>query len=255
MSTNFPYPIDWDVVLYAVYQASGQTLSVPTPFAWNPPSVPLASNIDHTLLAPDATPSDISRLAADASEWKTAAVCVNPGFVAHAAQALTGTSVKVATVAGFPLGSSTPQATAFEAREAVAAGATEIDMVMSIGHAKAGEWAYVYDHIRTVREAVPAPSILKVILETCLLTDNQKTIAALLAVAAGTDFVKTSTGFSKGGATVHDVSLLRQVVGPGIGVKASAGIRSYHDAFALLQAGANRLGTSRTGNLIKGAAQ
>ena len=240
----------WQNLWETVSTLSGTALPQPVVTGWTPPDRPLAALIDHTLLAPTATPADISRLTAEARAWQTAAVCVNPAYVAQVARELAGSSVLVATVAGFPLGSGTPAATAYEAHEAVQRGAAEVDMVIALGALKAGRWHEVLHHLRVVRDAVPPPLRLKVILETGLLTDEEKALGALLAAAAGADFVKTSTGFLGGGATEADVALLRRAVGPHLGVKASAGIRARADALALVAAGADRLGTSRTAAIL-----
>jgi deoxyribose-phosphate aldolase len=205
--------------------------------------VELAPLIDHTLLRAEASDADILRLAAEAAEHGFAAVCVNSRHVPLAARALAGTSVRVATVTGFPLGASHPAAKAAEAALAVRLGATEVDMVLSIGDLLAGERARVRDDIAEVRRAVPG-AVLKVILECALLPPPLRREGALIAVEAGADFVKTSTGFAPGGATVEDVRLLRETVGSRVGVKASGGIRTFAAAAAMVRAGANRLGTS-----------
>ncbi|MCY0880208.1 MAG: deoxyribose-phosphate aldolase [Firmicutes bacterium] len=210
----------------------------------------LAGLMDHTLLTPEATPAAVETLCQQARSWNTHSVCVNTQYVPLAVDALQGSSVVVAAVVGFPLGAMASAAKAFEAEWAVKAGARELDMVMAIGWLKAGRYPEVLADVRAVRAAAPPPVILKVILETDLLTDDEKGLAALLAVAAGADFVKTSTGFGYGGATVPDVQLLRGVVGRSIGVKASGGIKSYQDAVALVRAGANRLGLSKTGVVL-----
>ncbi len=207
----------------------------------------LAARIDHTLLRPEATPGDIDRLCEEALRYGCAAVCVNPIYVARAAARLAGTPVKVATVVGFPLGASLTAIKVAEATLALSQGAREIDMVLPIGLLKAGE----IDTVRADLQAVvtvchAAGALCKVILETALLTAEEKVLAARLAVEAGADFVKTSTGFGPGGATVDDVALLRRVVGPSIGVKAAGGIRTAEQAIAMLEAGASRLGTSAT---------
>ncbi|GBD08629.1 Deoxyribose-phosphate aldolase [Candidatus Thermoflexus japonica] len=207
----------------------------------------LAARIDHTLLRPEATPGDIDRLCEEALRYGCAAVCVNPIYVARAAARLAGTPVKVATVVGFPLGASLTAIKVAEAALALSQGAREIDMVLPIGLLKAGE----IDAVRADLQAVvavchAAGALCKVILETALLTAEEKSLAARLAVEAGADFVKTSTGFGPGGATVDDVALLRRVVGPSIGVKAAGGIRTAEQAIAMLEAGASRLGTSAT---------
>jgi deoxyribose-phosphate aldolase len=206
---------------------------------------PLSRYIDHTLLKPDATPEQIARLCAEAVEHDFASVCVNPTFVSQANQALRGSEVLVCTVIGFPLGATTTKVKVFEAHQAAGHGATELDMVLPIGRLKAGEYVAVAEDIAQVAEACHSQrAICKVIIETALLTEAEKIAACMLALRAGADFVKTSTGFSGGGATVADIALMRQVVGPELGVKASGGIRTRRDAEALIAAGATRLGAS-----------
>ena len=199
--------------------------------------------IDHTLLKADATPAQIEKLCGEALTYHFASVCVNSCYVPLCAQRLKGSDVAVCCVAGFPLGAMLTEAKAAETRLAVAAGAQEVDMVINVGKAKAGDWAYVEADIRAVVEAAGAAHV-KVILECCLLTDEEKQRACACAKAAGAAFVKTSTGFSSGGATVQDVALMRRAVGPAMGVKAAGGIRTRQDALAMLEAGANRLGAS-----------
>lgn len=207
----------------------------------------LAARIDHTLLRPEATPGDIDRLCEEALRYGCAAVCVNPVYVARAVARLAGTPVKVATVVGFPLGASLTATKVAEATLALGQGAREIDMVLPIGLLKAGEIHAVRADLQAVVAVCHAAGALcKVILETALLTAEEKVLAARLAVEAGADFVKTSTGFGPGGATVEDVALLRRAVGPSIGVKAAGGIRTAEQAIAMLEAGADRLGTSAT---------
>ena len=203
----------------------------------------LASYIDHTLLKADATEAQITRLCAEAREHRFASVCVNPRWVALCAQLLAGSGVRVCTVIGFPLGASSSAIKAAETRQAVADGADELDMVISVGDLKAGNYEFVRTDIRGVVKAAEGRTV-KVIIEACLLTDEEKSLACKLAMAAGADFVKTSTGFSTGGATVADVKLMRAAVGPNFGVKAAGGIRTRQDALAMIEAGANRLGAS-----------
>lgn len=221
-----------------------------TPLAWKellplPSQTQLARYIDHTLLKPEATPSDILRLCQEAKENHFFGVCINSRYVPLAVHALQGTSVVVCAVVGFPLGACFTTVKAMEAQEAVRAGAREIDMVLSLGALKAREYNEVIDDIRCVVEAAQ-PAQVKVILEMGALTQEEKIMAAALAKLAGAHFVKTSTGFGHGGATVEDVVLLRNIVGPEIGVKASGGIRTKEDAERMLAAGANRLGTSHS---------
>lgn len=205
--------------------------------------------IDHTLLKPEATYQEIEKLCREAEEYNFAAVCVNPVHVRLAARLLRAracekTGVKVCTVIGFPLGATVPLLKALEVREAIANGATEVDMVMNIGALKSGDYELVFRDIKAVVDAAAGQALTKVIIEACLLTDEEKIKACLLAKEAGAGFVKTSTGFSKGGATVEDVALLRKVAGQAMGVKAAGGIRDRRTAEAMVKAGANRLGTS-----------
>jgi deoxyribose-phosphate aldolase len=208
-----------------------------------PRGAEVAEWIDHTLLRADATKEDILRLCEEARAHHFATICVNGSHIPTAARALAGTSVKPIAVVGFPLGAASTESKAFEAREAVRAGAQEIDMVIALGPLKAGDYATVLEDIRRVVEASdPAP--VKVILETASLTREQKIAACLLSKAAGAAFVKTSTGFGAGGATVEDIALMRRVVGNGMGVKASGGVRTWADARRMIEAGANRIGAS-----------
>ena len=203
----------------------------------------IAKYIDHTLLAPDATKSAIEKLCKEASEYKFASVCVNSCWVSLAADLLKDSSVKVCTVVGFPLGAMDTVSKAYEAAKAVENGADEVDMVINIGYLKSGMLDAVLEDIVAVRKATEG-KLLKVIIETCLLTDDEKRTACELSVKAGADFVKTSTGFSKGGATLHDVELMKSVVGDRLGVKASGGVRDYATAKAMIDAGATRIGAS-----------
>lgn len=200
--------------------------------------------IDHTLLKADATTAQIKELCAEARQYDFASVCVNSCHVPLAAKELEGSEVKVCCVVGFPLGACLTGAKAFEAALAVERGAREVDMVINIGAAKEGNWELVEQDIREVAEACHPGAILKVIIETCLLTDEEKKEACLCAKRAGADFVKTSTGFSTGGATPQDVALMRKAVGPDMGVKAAGGVRCKEDAQKMIDAGATRLGTS-----------
>lgn len=203
----------------------------------------IAAMIDHTLLKPEATPAQIEKLCAEAAEYHFASVCVNPVYIPLAARLLKGTGVKVCCVVGFPLGAIAPEQKAAEAASCAAMGAEELDMVIHVGAAKAGDWALVQRDIEGVVKAA-AWHTVKVIIETCLLTDEEKVKACEAAKAAGAHFVKTSTGFSTGGATTHDIALMRKTVGPEMGVKASGGIRDYATAMAMIEAGANRIGAS-----------
>lgn len=214
----------------------------------------LNSYIDHTLLKPDASLSQIEKLCAEAKENKFASVCVNSYYVKKCVGLLQGSGVKVCTVVGFPLGASTMETKRFEAMKAVAEGAAEIDMVMNISAVKSGDWQYVQDDMSSLAQVCHQQgAILKVILEMCLLTEEEKKKACEIAKRANVDFVKTSTGFSTGGATVEDVKLMRSIVGDKIGVKASGGIRNAETAMKMIEAGATRLGTSASVEIVNGA--
>lgn len=213
----------------------------------------IAAMIDHTLLKPEATPAQIEKLCAEAAEYHFASVCVNPVYIPLAARLLKGTGVKVCCVVGFPLGAIAPEQKAAEAASCAAMGAEELDMVIHVGAAKVGDWALVQRDIEGVVKAAAGHTV-KVIIETCLLTDEEKVKACEAAKAAGAHFVKTSTGFSTGGATTHDIALMRKTVGPEMGVKASGGIRDYETAMAMIEAGANRIGAS-AGSAIVAAAE
>ncbi len=203
-----------------------------------------AKFIDHTLLKPDATDLGIEKLCLEAKEYDFASVCVNPCYVAKCYELLRGSNVKVCTVIGFPLGASSTVIKVHEAREAVFDGASEVDMVINISRLKEKDDDYVYNEIRKIKDTLKPGIILKVIIETCLLTDEEKVRACLLSKKAGADFVKTSTGFSTGGATKEDVALMRKTVGKDMGVKASGGVRTKEAFLAMIEAGANRIGTS-----------
>lgn len=218
----------------------------------------LASIIDHTALKPDTRSEQIRQLCEEARRYGFASVCVNPTWVPLAADLLAGSSVKVCTVIGFPLGATLPEVKAFETSAAIAAGADEVDMVLNIGRLKDGEDQAVEEDIRAVVQAARSarpddPVIVKVILETALLTDDEKRRACRLAQAAGADFVKTSTGFSGGGATAEDVALMRAEVGENMGVKAAGGVRTAADALAMVAAGANRIGASAGVTIVEDA--
>jgi deoxyribose-phosphate aldolase len=204
-----------------------------------------ASLIDHTLLKPDATDEDIKRLCDEAARFRFASVCINPTWVRAATCNLQGTGIPVCTVIGFPLGATLPDVKAYEARRAILEGAREVDMVINVGALKSGDDCLVEHDIRSVVEAAHEYGVTtKVIIETALLTDEEKIRACQSAKRAGADFVKTSTGFSKGGATVADVLLMRRTVGPDLGVKASGGVKNLEDARKLVEAGATRIGAS-----------
>ncbi len=218
-----------------------------------PEDASLAGMIDHTLLKPDATQDQIAQLCFEARKHGFASVCVNPTWVELCAKLLEGSPVVVCTVIGFPLGATSPEVKEFETRVALDNGAREIDMVINIGALKARDLELVAGDIRGVVQAAhERGAIVKVILEAILLTDEEKTIACLLSKEAGADFVKTSTGFASGGATVHDVELMRRVVGPAMGVKAAGGVRTYEDAENMIKAGATRIGASAGVKIIQG---
>lgn len=211
----------------------------------------LAKYMDHTLLKADATVDGIDRVVAEAKRFGCASVCVNPFWVPYVARLLDGSDVATCTVVGFPLGASSTASKVFETTDAIANGADEIDMVINIGELKAGHAELVREDIRAVAEATHAGGkLLKVIIECCLLTDDEKRLACLLCAEACADFVKTSTGFSTGGATVADVALMRDCVGPDFGVKAAGGIRTLADAYAMIEAGASRLGVSAAASIL-----
>ncbi|RBP94088.1 deoxyribose-phosphate aldolase [Cytobacillus firmus] len=212
----------------------------------------VAKMIDHTLLKADATKDQIEKICAEAKEYNFASVCVNPTWVKLSSDLLNGTEVKVCTVIGFPLGASTPETKAFETNNAIENGATEVDMVINIGALKGGDNELVERDIRAVVDAAKGKALTKVIIETCLLTEEEKVRACELSVKAGADFVKTSTGFSTGGATAEDIALMRKTVGPEIGVKASGGVRSAEDAQKMIDAGATRIGASSGAAIVNG---
>ena len=212
----------------------------------------VAGLIDHTLLKPDGTKKEIEILCREAIENNFMSVCVNPTWVRTAANILNGTSVAVCTVIGFPLGAASSEIKAAEARKAQDDGAVELDMVINVGRLKGGEHAAVKDDIRAVVATRRPGSLVKVIIETCLLTDEEKRSACRLAKEAGADFVKTSTGFAGGGATVADITLMREVVGKGLGVKASGGVRTRKDLDAMVEAGATRVGASAGIKIVGG---
>lgn len=214
----------------------------------------IESYIDNTLLKQDATPEQIERICAESVELKCASVCVNPSYVPLVSKCLQGSGVKVCTVIGFPLGMNDSKVKAFEAALAAEQGADELDMVINVGRLKAGETDYVKSDIEAVVKA-SAGKLVKVIIETCLLTDEEKVTACRLAKEAGADYVKTSTGFSTAGATAQDVALMRKTVGPEMGVKAAGGIRDYDTAVAMIEAGATRIGASSGKKIAAGKPQ
>ena len=209
----------------------------------------IARIIDHTQLKPEATFNDIKKLCDEAKQYNFYSVCVNSFFVPFAKEQLKESDVKIASVVGFPLGAMDTASKTFEAERAIRSGADEIDMVINIGALKSKEYKIVEEDIRSVVKAV-SPHIVKVIIETCLLTDTEKIIACTIAASAGAQYVKTSTGFNKKGATVEDVKLMRSVVGEKIGVKAAGGIHTFEDAVAMVKAGASRIGASRSVQIV-----
>lgn len=211
----------------------------------------LAKYIDHTALKPETTKAQIAQLAQEAREYEFMSVCVNPAHVKYAKSLLEGTDVLVCTVIGFPLGANTPAVKAFETKDAIADGAGEVDMVINIGALKDKNYDLVAEDIKAVVD-VAGDVTTKVIIETALLTDEEKVKACEIAQAQGADFVKTSTGFSTGGATKEDVALMRKTVGPDMGVKASGGVRSYEDVMTMIEAGATRIGASAGVQILKG---
>jgi len=215
-------------------------------------TVELNKTIDHTLLKPEATEAQIKMLCKEAAEYDFMSVCINPTWVKKAAELLSGTDVKVCTVIGFPLGANTSEVKAFEAENAIQNGATEVDMVINIGALKGGNDALVQSDIESVVNVSKGRALSKVIIETALLTNEEKIRACELAKKAGADFVKTSTGFSTGGATLEDIKLMRATVGPDMGVKASGGVRTTEDAKQFIEAGATRLGSSNGLAIVKG---
>ena len=212
----------------------------------------MAKYIDHTYLKPEASVNEIRKICDEAKKYHCASVCVNPSYIQYVAQQLEGSGVTPCCVIAFPFGTSTPEAKAFEASDAASKGAREIDMVINVGAIKSGDWLLVKRDIEGVVNAVKGRAKVKVIIEACLLTDEEKVKACTVAKLAGAAFVKTSTGYSTGGATVEDVRLMRETVGPEMGVKASGGVRTYDDAIAMLKAGANRLGCCSTMKIVSG---
>ena len=214
-----------------------------------------AKMFDHTILKADATSKQVEQLCKEALENGFASVCINSCYTSLTAELLKGSDVKTCVVVGFPLGAMSTKAKAFEAKEAADSGAQEIDMVINVGALKENNLQYVFNDIKAVVDAVDEDAIVKVIIETCLLTDEEKATACKLAQKAGADFVKTSTGFSTGGAAKADVSLMRKTVGESMGVKASGGIRDYETAVEMIKAGASRLGTSATVKIVTQAVE
>ena len=212
----------------------------------------IAKMIDHTILKAFATKEDVKVLCKEAKEYNFFSVCINPANIELAKKELEGSYVKVCTVIGFPLGANTSEVKAFETKDAIKKGADEVDMVINIGALKDKDYDYVLNDIKAVVDAADKKALVKVIIETCYLTDEEKKIACELSVKAGADFVKTSTGFGTGGSTPEDIKLMREVVGPNIGVKASGGVRNQEDAKAVIKAGCSRIGASASVAIAKG---
>ena len=212
----------------------------------------IAKMIDHTVLKAFSTREDVIKVCKEAKEYGFFSVCINPTHIELAKKELEGSTVKVCTVIGFPLGANTSEVKAFETKDAIAKGAHEVDMVINIGALKDKEYDLVYNDIKAVVDAANKEALVKVIIETCLLTDEEKIIACELSKEAGADFVKTSTGFSTGGATAHDIALMRKTVGPEMGVKASGGVRTTEDAIKVIDAGASRIGASASISIATG---
>ncbi len=211
----------------------------------------IARYIDHTILKPEATAEDVKRLCAEAKEYNFASVCVNACYTKLVSTELAGSSVKTCVVVGFPLGAMTKEAKAFETTQAIENGANEIDMVINVGALKAKNYELLKEDIEAVVNAAAGKAIVKVIIETCLLTDEEKVKACEISKEAKADFVKTSTGFSSGGATKEDIALMRKIVGPDLGVKASGGIRDFNTAMDMINAGASRIGASASIAIVK----
>lgn len=209
--------------------------------------------IDHTILKPEATEAAVQKIIDEAKEYNFFSVCINPCWVAFASEQLADTDVTVCTVIGFPLGANTPEVKAYEAADAIKNGANEVDMVINIGALKSQQYDYVRQDIQGVVDAAKGKALVKVIIETALLTDEEKVKACELAKEAGADFVKTSTGFSTGGAKVADIRLMRETVGPDMGVKASGGVHNAEEALAMIEAGATRIGASTGVAIVSGA--
>ncbi len=212
----------------------------------------LAAIIDHTILKPETKKDDVLKVCEEAKKYNFASVCINPTWVRLVANELKNSTVKVCTVIGFPLGASTSDVKAYETKKAIEEGANEIDMVINIGAIKSGDWNYVENDIKAVVKEAKGKAIVKVILETCLLTNEEKIKACEICVKAGADFVKTSTGFSTAGATVEDIQLMRKAVGEKLGVKASGGVRDRKTALDMVNAGASRIGTSSSVKIVTG---
>ena len=212
----------------------------------------IAKMIDHTVLKAFSTKEDIIKVCKEAKEYGFFSVCINPTYIELAKKELEGSNVKICTVIGFPLGANTSEVKAFEVKDAIAKGAHEVDMVINIGALKNREYDLVYNDIKSVVDAANKDALVKVIIETCYLNDEEKKIACELSVKAGADYVKTSTGFGTGGSTPEDIKLMREVVGPNVGVKASGGVRTTEDAIKVINAGASRIGASASVSIVTG---
>ena len=212
----------------------------------------IAQYIDHTLLKPQASEEDVIKICDEAKEYGFASVCVNAYYTSLVKRELEGTSVKTCVVVGFPLGATTKEVKAFEAKQAIENGAQEIDMVINVGAVKSNKYDVIKEDIKAVVDASSGKALVKVILETCLLTDEEKVKVCEIAKEVGANFVKTSTGFSTGGATVHDIKLMRETVGKEMGVKASGAVRTAEDAKAVIEAGASRIGASSSISIVLG---
>ena len=242
-----------NAVLELATQYEAELPSAPEPLS-PPVGLALAGWIDHTLLKPEATAAQVRKLCEEARQNQFATVCVNPSYVSLAAELLSGSGVGVCVVTGFPLGATTPALKAYETRQVIEMGATEVDMVINVGALKSGDFSLAYRDVETVVNAAHEKNVhVKVILEMALLNQREKIIGCLLCKEAQADFVKTSTGFGPGGATVDDVAMMRRIVGAGTGVKAAGGIRTYRDAMAMITAGANRLGASASLSILQEA--
>jgi deoxyribose-phosphate aldolase len=244
--------MDREQVAKKIAAVLAEPVVIPTPTAV--PSAQVAAMIDHTVLKADATEAQVRKLCEEARAYGFGAVCVNAAYVALCRQLLEGTAVAIAAVVGFPLGATLSEVKAYEAQRAIAAGATEIDMVLLVGALKDRRYDAVFRDVETVAQTCHALGAeLKVIIEAAMLTDEEKVAACILSQEAGADFVKTSTGFGPGGATLADVALMRRTVGPDMGLKAAGGIRTYADAIAMIAAGATRIGASAGVAIVEGA--
>ncbi|MBN1642641.1 MAG: deoxyribose-phosphate aldolase [Anaerolineae bacterium] len=240
-------------VEHKIAEVLAEPIAVP-PVTAVPSAAQIASMIDHTLLKADATEAQVTQLCQEARAYGFGAVCVNAAYVGLCRELLADTEVEIAAVAGFPLGATLPEVKTYEAQRAIAAGATEIDMVLAIGALKDRRYGAVLRDVETVAQACHAlGAVLKVIIEAAMLTDEEKVAACVLSQLAGADFCKTSTGFGPGGATLEDVALMRRTIGPELGLKAAGGIRTYADAIAMIAAGATRIGASAGVTIVEGA--